>query len=153
MSAPKELCAEEYQVILLPTRALIRERLVDRALGDDDEAGVVAVEELQPGELAGEPGAARALPFLTGEPHVVVDDQLVLAVEHVHEPNRAVGSLEGVVGQFHHREAPAGSGDGVELTSRGLLPCAQLGQGSFPGVLVDDRRHGDRLAGVVGGLC
>src|SRR5215475_9391599 len=41
------------------------------ALGDDDEPGVVVVQELQPGELRGEPGAARALPLLAGEPHVV----------------------------------------------------------------------------------
>ena len=154
MSAPKGLCAVEYQRHLVAHPRLVRERLVDRALGDDDEAGVVVVEELQPGELAGEPGAARALPFLTGEPHVVVDDQLGLAFEHVHEANRAVGALEGVVRQFHHREAPAGSCDGVELASRGLLPYAELGQGSFPRVLVDDRRNGDRLARVVGcGVC
>ena len=127
---------------------LVGERLVDRALGDDDEAGVVGVEELEPGELAGEPGAARALPLLAGEPHVVVDDQLALALEHVDEPNRAVGSVERVVGQLHHREASAGGGDGVELTSRGLLPDPQLSQCGFPGVLVDDRRNGGRLACV-----
>ena len=133
---------------------LVCERLVDRTLGDDDEAGVVAVEELEPGELAGEPGAARALPFLTGEPHVVVDDQLGLAFEKVHEPNRAVGALEGVVGQLHHRKAPTCSCDGVELTSRGLLPYAERSGGGFPGMLVDDRRNGDRPAGVaVCGLC
>jgi len=54
----------------------VGECLLDRALGDDDEPGVVAVQELQPGELRGEPCAARALPLLAGEPHVVVDDQL-----------------------------------------------------------------------------
>ena len=124
---------------------LVGERLVDRTLGDDDEAGVVVVEELEPGELARESGAARALPCLTGEPHVVVDDQLGLAFEHVHEPNRAVGAVERVLGQLHHREATAGRGDGVELTSRGLLPYAQLGQGRLPGLLVDDRRDGGRL--------
>ena len=121
---------------------LVRERLVDRAWGDDDEAGVVGVEELEPGELAGEPGAARALPLLTGEPHVVIDDQLALVLEHVDEPNRAVGSVECVLGQFHHRETSAGRGDGVELTSCGLLPGAQLSQFGFPDVLIDDRRHG-----------
>src|SRR5215472_3780430 len=60
----------------VPDPPLVRERLADWALGNDDEPGVVAVQELQPSELRGEPCAARALPLLAGEPHVVVEDQL-----------------------------------------------------------------------------
>ena len=101
---------------------LVGERLVDRTLGDDHKAGVVVVQELQPGELAGEPGAAATLPFLAGKPHVVVDDELGLALEHVRQPNRAVGSVKGVVGQLHHRQAPASGGDGVQLPGRLLFP-------------------------------
>ena len=103
---------------------LVLERLVDRTLGDDDEAGVVAVEELEPGELAGETGAARALPLLTREPHVVIDDQLAPALEEIHQPNRTVGSIERVLRQFHHRQISARGRDCVELTCCGLLPNA-----------------------------
>src|SRR5215472_2039833 len=60
----------------VPDPPTVRECLADWALSDDDEPGVVAVQELQPSELRGEPRAARALPLLAGEPHVVVDDQL-----------------------------------------------------------------------------
>src|SRR5258708_3895072 len=60
----------------VPDPPLVRECLADWALGDDDEPGVVAVQEVQPSELRGEPCAAWALPRLAGEPHVGVDDQL-----------------------------------------------------------------------------
>ena len=118
-------------------------------MGDDDEPGVVAVQELQPGELRGEPRAARALPLLAREPHVVVDDELTFALEHFHQPDRAMGSLERVVRQLHHRQAPAGRGDAVELASRHLLSGTQLGQRSFPAVLVHDRRGGNGPAPVI----
>jgi hypothetical protein len=106
---------------------------------DDDEAGVVLVEKLQLPELGREPGAARALPLLTGVPHVVVRDQLRLPGEHVDEPDRAIRPLQGVVGQLHHRQPPSLSGDGVELPGGGLLPLAQLVELAAPGRLVDDR--------------
>jgi hypothetical protein len=79
---------------------------------------------------------------------VVVDDQLGPALEDVHEMNRAVGAVEDVVRQLHHREAPTGRGDVVELTSRGLLPLAELGERRLPGLLVDDGRNGAILDGV-----
>ena len=51
--------------------ALVGRCLVDRPQGDDDEPGVVVLQEFQPGELGGrELGAARALPFLAFESHV-----------------------------------------------------------------------------------
>ncbi len=137
---------------LVAHSSLIRQRFVDRTLGDDDEAGVVAVEELQPGELAGEPGATRALPLLIGEPHVVVDDQLPLAFEDVHEPNGTVGTVEGVIGKLDHWQTATGRRHGVEFTSHGLLPYPQVRQGDLPGALVDDRRNRDRLAGVIGAV-
>jgi hypothetical protein len=125
---------------LVPDPPLVLERLVDRALGDDDEPGVPVVQELQPGVLRGEPGAARALPLLAVEPHVVVDDQLRLAVEDVRQPDRPVLALEGVVGQLHHRQPAALGGDRVELAGGGLLSYTQFVQLLLPGVGVDDRR-------------
>jgi hypothetical protein len=104
---------------------LVGERLVDRALGDDDEPCVVVVQELQARVLRGEPRAARALPFLAGEPHVVVDDQLPLAVEDFGQPDGAVLAVEGVVGHLDHRQATPLGGDGVEFTGRGLLAGAE----------------------------
>lgn len=117
---------------------LVGERLVDGALGDDDEAGVVLVEELQAGVLRGEPRAAGALPLLPGEPHVVVDDQLPLALEDVREPDGAVGALQRVLRHLDHRQPAALGGDGVELPRRGLLPRPQGLQPVLPGRAVDD---------------
>src|SRR6266702_2845767 len=44
---------------LIPNAPPVGQCLADRALGDDDKPGVVAIQELQPGEVRGEPGAAR----------------------------------------------------------------------------------------------
>src|SRR3954470_14359277 len=45
-SRPKGLVAVEYQSMWLPTRRFVGEGLFDRSLGDDDEAGVVGLEEI-----------------------------------------------------------------------------------------------------------
>jgi hypothetical protein len=56
-----------------------------------------AVNPVQPGHCH----------FLAGEPHVVVDDQLRLAAEHVGQPDRALLALQGVVGHRDHRQPTA----------------------------------------------
>ncbi len=125
----------------------VGERFVNRALGDDNESGVVAVEELETGELAREAGAARALPLLAGEPHVVVHDQLAFAFERIGQPSRSVGAVQDVFGKFDHRESPTSRCDSVELACRGLLPDTELRQCRLPGGLIDDRWNGDGFAG------
>lgn len=120
---------------------LVGEGLVDRTLGDDDEPGVVVVQELQAGELRGEPRAARALPFLAGEPHVVVDDQLALAVEEFGQAYGAVLAVEGVVGHLHHRQPTTLGGDGVQLPGRGLLAGTESCELGLPCRGVHDGRQ------------
>src|SRR4029079_5729459 len=56
---------------LVPHLVAVGQRLVDGSVGDDDEPRVVAVQELQPGELGCEAGAAAALPLRAVLPHVV----------------------------------------------------------------------------------
>ena len=97
-----------------------------------------------------QPGHCHVSP----EPHVVVDDELILALEHVGQPYGSVGAIEDVVGQLHHRQAAASRCDRVELTSRSLLAHAEVGEGGFPCLLVDDRRDGSPLTRIViFGLC
>ena len=69
-------------------------------------------------------GAALALTLVrcAVPPHVLVDDELVTALEEVEERHRAVGSddLDSPV-DLDHRQPTAGSGDGVALTGVRLL--------------------------------
>ena len=125
---------------LVADALLVRQGLVDRALGDDDEPRVVRVEEAEAGELRRVARAAPALPLLVVEPHVVVDDELRLALEDVDQPDRTLRTLQGVVGQLDHRQPAPLRGDRVQLPGRRLLPDAQLVQLAAPGVGVDDGR-------------
>lgn len=125
----------------VPDAVAVGEGLLDRALGDDHESRVVGLQELESRELRGEGRASAALPLGVREPHVVVGDELGAAVEEIDEAHGAVGSLQGVVGQLHHRQAPALRGDGVQLARRGLLTHPQRIELPAPGLCVDDRRH------------
>lgn len=121
---------------------LVREGLVDRTVGDDHEAGVVVGEELQSGELRGEARAAAALPLGTRRPHVVVDDELGPAVEHIDQVDRPFGADQGVVGQFNHRQTAPLRGDPIQLARGSLLAFAQLVKRGAPGLVINDWRQG-----------
>ena len=79
---------------------------------------------------------------------MVVDDELTCTSEYVCQPDGAVGSVKGVVGELDHGEASAGGGDGVEFTRRRFLACTELGQRGVAVVLIDDGRDGYRSARV-----
>src|SRR5580693_5865379 len=123
---------------LVPHPPLVRECFVDGSLCDDDESGVIVVQKLQPGELGGEPGAARTLPVLTREPHVVVDDQLPFTVEYIDQPHRSVLGFQYIVRHLNHRQPSSLCGDGVELAGGRLFPDAKGIQCALPGFLVHD---------------
>jgi hypothetical protein len=65
---------------------------------------------------------------------VLVDDELVAALEQVQERDRAVGSddLDRPV-ELHHRQPAAGCGEGVALAGVGLLADQKLVTGGLPG--------------------
>ncbi|MCO5546628.1 hypothetical protein L7F22_000059 [Adiantum nelumboides] len=136
----------------VPDPPPVRQRLVDRALGDDDEPGVELLQAREPGELRGEPGAPAALPVGAVVPHVAVDDQLRVAVEDLGEADGAVLATQDVVGHLDHRQPATGGGDGVELAGGGLLPDAQRVELALPGRGVDDggQGGGGRLGHVRG---
>ena len=90
-------------VHLIAGALLVVQRLVDRPLRDDDEAGVVVVEEVQPDVLRRQPRAAAALPLRAIGPHVVVDDELRAPVEHVGQADGAVRADQRVVRELDHR--------------------------------------------------
>ena len=117
----------------------VGQRLLDRSVGDDDEPRVVVVQELQPGELRRESGAAAALPLGAVLPHVVVDDELRTSLEHVDQSDGPVLADQRVVSHLDHREPTALRGDGVQLAGRRLLPAPQLVKRGAPGLLIDDR--------------
>ncbi len=120
---------------------LVGKRFVDRSLRDDDEPGVIAVQELQPGELGGEAGAARTLPLLTGEPHVVVDNELLFTVEYVGQLHRSVLGFQYIVWHLDHRQPSSLRGDRVQVAGGRLFPDAQCIQFALPGLLVYDGRQ------------
>ena len=78
--------------------ALIGQSLFDRSVGDDDEAGVVVVQELQSSELRGETRAPATLPIRAARPHVVIDDELRAAFEQLDQTDGPVRPGQGVVG-------------------------------------------------------
>ena len=139
-SAPNGLFAVEYQVIVLPTRFLYASAssigpwvtITNRASKFSRTPSRVNCEV--------NPVQPRHCHSLVREPHVVVDDQLRLAVEDVGEPDRAVLALQRVVGHLDHGQPAALRGDGVELPRRGLLADAQRVELLLPGVGVDDGR-------------
>jgi len=103
---------------------LVGERFLDRSVGDDDEPGIVVVEELQSDELRCKSRATATLPLGAVGPHVVVDDQLRSAVEDVGQADWTVGADQGVVSQFDHRQPPPLGGDGIQFAGGGLLALA-----------------------------
>ncbi len=134
---------------LIADLVAVGQRFVDRSVGDDDEAGVVVVQEVEPSELRCEAGATAALPLGAVGPHVVVGDQLTAAVEDVDQPHRTVRADQRVVGQFHHRKAPSCCSDRVQFPGGGLLPAPHLVERGAPGLLVDYRRFSGRHEGLL----
>ena len=81
---------------------------------------------------------------------VLVDHELVAALEQVQERDRAVGSddLDRPV-ELHHRQPAAGRGEGVALAGVGLLADQKLVTGGLPGGQVDDGRAAGQRGGRV----
>ena len=74
-------------------------------------------------------------------PHVVVDDQLAAALEHLDQRDRAVLADQRDRGvDLDHRQPPPGGGDGVALAGVRLLPDQQLVELRLPARPVHHRR-------------
>jgi hypothetical protein len=97
-------------------------------------------------------GAALALVLerLTQVPHVLVDDQLLAALEQVEQRGRPVRSDDGGPGvDLGHRQPTPGRRDRVALVGVRLLAYQQLVAGGLPRLLADDGRDGGgRLGGA-----
>ncbi|OLS97535.1 hypothetical protein BJF90_10530 [Pseudonocardia sp. CNS-004] len=82
---------------------------------------------------------------------MLVDDELLAAVEQVEEGGRPVRSHDGDgCVDLRHREPTTGRGDRVALSRVRLLAYQQLVAGGLPGVPVDDRWDGGRGRRVLG---
>ena len=126
--------------------------LVPPAGGQDGERDAAGVEVDGILHVPGRVGAALALPLMRRAvvPHVLVDQELVAALEQVQERDRAVGSddLDRPV-ELHHRQPTAGRGEGVALAGVGLLADQKLVTGGLPGGQVNDGRAAGQRGGRV----
>ena len=124
--------------------------LVPAARGQDGERDAAGVEVHRVLQVPGRDGAALALPLVRRAvpPHVLVDQELVAALEQVQERDRAAGAGDlDLPVELHHRQPAAGRGEGVAFAGVGFLADQKLVTGSLPGSQVN---HG-RAAGQRGG--
>src|SRR5699024_11392315 len=91
---PERAAGGGVPVHLVADLRAVGQSLLDRARGDDHEAGVVLAQEVGAGELRGVAGAASALPLGGRGPHGVVGDQLGGASEYDGQAARAVGTSQ-----------------------------------------------------------
>jgi hypothetical protein len=126
--------------------------LVPTARGQDGERDAAGVEVDGVFQVPGRGGAALALPLVRRAvvPYVLVDHELVAALEQVQERDRAVGSddLDRPV-ELHYRQSAAGRGEGVALAGVGLLADQKLVTGGLPGGQVNDGRAAGQRGGRV----
>jgi hypothetical protein len=119
--------------------------LVPPARGQDGERDAAGVEVDSVLQVPRRGRAALALPLVRRAvvPHVLVDHELVAALEQVQERDRAVRSddLDRPV-ELHHRQPAAGRGEGVALAGVGLLADQKLVTGGLPGGRVHKRAGG-----------